>query len=244
MRSPRRTAQTASALMVGLALVAAMSVFGASVSRSATSSVDNAISADLIVTAPARGRAASATSVATWPRRARRHRDLDGLRRPVRVRGRSATLTAVSTRHLADTVILRMTAGGAAALAAGRTAHRHHHREDQAPGGGHTVPVKFAQTGTTTMRIGGIYKPNALIGSYLVSDAFFLSHFSNPLPVARAAADRRQRRAADSAVTDALAAYPNLQIQTRAQFEKSQTARSTSCSGWSTPCSPWPCSSR
>src|SRR6202020_2004939 len=55
MRSPRRTAQTASALMVGLALVAAMSVFGASVSRSATSSVDQAISADLIVSATGTG---------------------------------------------------------------------------------------------------------------------------------------------------------------------------------------------
>src|SRR3984957_4634245 len=50
MRNPRRTAQTASALMVGLALVSAIAVFGASLSRSATSSVDNAISADLIVT--------------------------------------------------------------------------------------------------------------------------------------------------------------------------------------------------
>ena len=55
MRSPRRTAQTASALMVGLALVAAMAVFGASLSRSATSSVDQAISADLIVTATGPG---------------------------------------------------------------------------------------------------------------------------------------------------------------------------------------------
>ena len=52
MRSPRRTAQTASALMVGLALVSAIAVFGASLSRSATSSVDNAISADYIVTTP------------------------------------------------------------------------------------------------------------------------------------------------------------------------------------------------
>src|SRR5580704_16383414 len=52
MRNPRRTAQTASALMVGLALVSAIAVFGASLSRSATSSVDNAISADLIVTVP------------------------------------------------------------------------------------------------------------------------------------------------------------------------------------------------
>ena len=50
MRSPRRTAQTASALMVGLALVSAIAVFGASLSKSATSSVDNAVSADLIVT--------------------------------------------------------------------------------------------------------------------------------------------------------------------------------------------------
>ena len=50
MRSPRRTAQTASALMVGLALVSAIAVFGASLSSSATSSVDNAIAADLIVT--------------------------------------------------------------------------------------------------------------------------------------------------------------------------------------------------
>ena len=55
MRSPRRTAQTAAALMVGLALVSAMAVFGASLSRSATSSADQAISADVIVTATGSG---------------------------------------------------------------------------------------------------------------------------------------------------------------------------------------------
>ena len=55
MRSPRRTAQTASALMIGIALVSAMAVFGASVSRSATSSVDDAIKADLIVSGTASG---------------------------------------------------------------------------------------------------------------------------------------------------------------------------------------------
>jgi putative ABC transport system permease protein len=50
MRSPRRTAQTAAAMMVGLALVSTISVYGASLSRSATSSVDSAISADYIIT--------------------------------------------------------------------------------------------------------------------------------------------------------------------------------------------------
>ena len=66
MRSPRRTAQTASALMVGLALVSAMAVFGASASKSATSSVDNAVSADLIVSSSgSNGSGAFSTTVPT-----------------------------------------------------------------------------------------------------------------------------------------------------------------------------------
>ena len=88
MRSPRRTAQTAAALMVGLALVSAIAVFGASLSRSATSSVDNAISADLIVTTREQ-RPGTGTFGNTVPdrggRRPRRHRHLDRLQRPVRV---------------------------------------------------------------------------------------------------------------------------------------------------------------
>ncbi len=49
---------------------------------------------------------------------------------------------------------------------------------------GSVVPVKFAQTGASTLHVGGIFQPNALIGSYLVGDRFFLDHFDNPLPVA------------------------------------------------------------
>ena len=94
MRSPRRTAQTASALMVGLALVSAMSVFGASISRSATSSVDQAIKADLIVTAqPARTADSVAGTLAERPR-SRRHRGDDRLRRPVRGARPLESLTA------------------------------------------------------------------------------------------------------------------------------------------------------
>ncbi len=85
MRSPRRTAQTASALMVGLALVAAMSVFGASLSRSTTSSVDQAISADLIVSRHRVGRAQQLRGLARLGR-ARGDRDHHRLRRAVRVR--------------------------------------------------------------------------------------------------------------------------------------------------------------
>jgi len=50
MRSPRRTAQTAAALMVGLALVSTIAVIGASLSKSGAASVDNALTADYIIT--------------------------------------------------------------------------------------------------------------------------------------------------------------------------------------------------
>src|SRR3984957_16684275 len=109
MRSPRRTAQTASALMVGLALVSTITVFGASLSKSATSSVDNAVSAQYIVTATGSGPGGFSNSVATAASR------VGGVATTSTVysgqfefRNSVDGLTAVSPNHLADTIILRM----------------------------------------------------------------------------------------------------------------------------------------
>ena len=114
---------------------------------------------------------------------------------------------------------MRISSGsGAAALSAGEllidttTANAKHLAV------GSVVPVKFAQTGNDTMRIGGIFKPNALLGSFVVSDGFYLSHFRASTPVAVLI----RTAAGPGAVGAALKAYPNLLIQTRAQFEKAQ----------------------
>ena len=64
---------------------------------------------------------------------------------------------------------------------------------------------------------------NALIGSYLVGAPFFLSHFSNP-SLGALLLRTNGSGTVDTAVTHALAPYPNLQVQTRAQFEQTQTA--------------------
>ncbi len=55
-----------------------------------------------------------------------------------------------------------------------------------------------------------------------MSDGFFLSHFDTPLPVAVLLSTRSGTPDVTSAVTSALKPYPTLQIQTKAQFEKSQ----------------------
>jgi putative ABC transport system permease protein len=222
MRSPRRTAQTASALMVGLALVAAMSVFGASVSRSATSSADQAINADLIVTATGSGELSnSAASLASR---------VPGVTASSSVyqgqfefQNALSQLTAVSTDNLSATVNLRMTAGTSAALAQGELLIDSTTAQNKHLAVGDTVPARFAVTGPATLRIGGIYEANALIGSYLVSSSFFLSHYTIRPPGALLLRTNG-RTAVDNAVTNALAPFPNIQVQTKAQFEHAQVS--------------------
>jgi putative ABC transport system permease protein len=226
MRSPRRTAQTASALMVGLALVSAIAVFGASLSRSATQSVDNAISADLIVSTP--NNSSSGNFSTTVPPRAA---SVPGVTASstvffgqFEVRGDIQSLVGISTRNLAETLILNMTSGSATSLTTGNllidttTANSDHLVV------GDTVPVKYALTGPTQMRIGGIFQANALIGKFLVSEAVFRHHFQNPLPGA-VLLKTDGSAAVEQSVQHALASYPNVQVQSKAQFEASQSAQ-------------------
>ncbi|HEY7947766.1 MAG TPA: ABC transporter permease, partial [Acidimicrobiales bacterium] len=110
MRSPRRTAQTAAALLVGLALVSTIAVFGASVSQSATSSVDQAISADYIISSSSSGGGNGEISNSTGAT-ASRVRDVTAASTvytgEFKFRDALQGLTAISPDHLSDTIILR-----------------------------------------------------------------------------------------------------------------------------------------
>ncbi len=226
IRSPRRTAQTASALMVGLALVSAISVYGASAKRSATSSVDSTVTANLIVTnssgsgtgnfSPAIVEAASRVPGVTASTTI--YGDQFEIRQSVE------SLRAVSPQTLSKTVILHVTSGSVQSLAAGQLLMDSGTAKSDHLSVGDTVPVKFALTGSSTMRIGGIFKTNVLIGSYLVSDSFFLTHYQDPLPGGVLLDTTGDAAVVEQRVETALGPYPNVQVQSRAQFEKAQTA--------------------
>jgi putative ABC transport system permease protein len=225
MRSPRRTAQTAAALMVGLALVSTIAVFGASLSKSATASIDQAISADYIVTSSSGGSgefsASAAGAITAVPGVTLVSSVLAG---QFEFRKSLSNLIAVSADRLPKTVILRMESGSSSsALAAGdilidtTTANADHLSV------GSIVGVKFALTGSGSVRVGGIFKPNSLIGSFLVSDQFFHAHFSDALPIAvlvRTAAPAGP--SGKAAIGAGLRSYPGLQVQTEAEYVKSQ----------------------
>ena len=228
---PRRTAQTAAALMVGLALVSTIAVFGASLSKSATSSVSDAIAADYIVMAssqggPPTGFSASATQTAAG---------LPGVAVASAIYAGQAKIAksvtfigGIAPKDVGSTVTLRMDQGdGPAALAAGdllvdtTTATRDKlHVGDR-------LPVTFAETGRTTLRIGGIFKPNIILGSYLVSRETFTRHFAaSTLPIVLLIKTSSPATPVmTTELSKGLADYPNLTVQTRAEYEKTQEAQ-------------------
>jgi putative ABC transport system permease protein len=221
MRNPRRTVQTAAALMIGLALVSTIAVLGASLSSSAANQVDSAVNADYIITGsggfsrsvvPAVSHLPGVTTVTAV------------YRGQFEFRGALSSLAAASPTRLSQTVNLHITRGrGASAMAAGEllvdaaTA-----RADDLTVGS-TVPVRFAQTGATSMRIGGVFKSNPLVGSFIVSDGFFVSHFDNPLPSGVLLRTAPGAPSLNSTLNNrVLVPYANVSSKTRAQFESDQ----------------------
>ncbi len=223
MRNPRRTAQTAAALMIGLALVSTIAVLGASLSTSAKDQVQSAVNADYIITGSGGFSRSVAPAVSRLPGVAITTRIYQG---QFEFRNSVSNLVAATPANLNRTVTLHLISGaGAGAMAAGRllidtataTANNLHL--------GSVVPVKFAQTGATAMTIGGIYKPNPLVGSFVVGDGFFLSHFDNPLPTGVLLSATPGAGNLGPALNRVLTPYANVGYKTRAQFEQAQQSK-------------------
>lgn len=231
MRSPRRTAQTASALMIGLALVSTFSVFGASIAQSATGSIKDAIAADYIVSGSMTGAPMSGISSAAPAAAAR----IPGVSTVTRVdsgvfefQQSVVSLTAISRQSLSRTIVLRIEAGNALSTLSGggilissTTANAKHLKV------GDAIHVRFAKTGPATVRVGAIFKPNALLGSYVVGEGYFQSHFaSSTQPVVLLLQTSSGATAAmTSSIKSGLSEFTNLKIQTRDEFIQTQQAQ-------------------
>jgi putative ABC transport system permease protein len=174
MRNPKRTAATAAALMVGLALVAATAVLVASVKRTAEVAIDRGSRADLYVQPGGEDGVlgpALARAVAAQP----------GVAAVLRVRTTDATVAGtafqkvdgVDPATLASLADLDVRSGGIDALAGGgllvstSAATAHHWTL------GSQVAVGFGQAGTTSFRVAGTYASKGAFGDYLLGlDAF------------------------------------------------------------------------
>lgn len=221
MRSPRRTAATAAALMVGLALVSTMAVFGASLTRSATSTIDDAIRGDYVVST-----SSFALFSASVPRVVQHQPGVAVAsavyQGPFRLGSSVKSLQGISPADIDKTLILKIEKGSTIGLSSGQllvdttTAAK-----DELTVGQH-LPATFARTGETDLEVGGIYKPNQLLGSYLVSDTFFIQHFNDALPLAVVVKAEPGSSLTKAQLERSVKPFPNLVVRTQAEFKAYQ----------------------
>ncbi len=228
-RNPRRTAATASALVVGLALVGLVAIFGASAKTSVRQAVEGGIRADLVLKTPqfTGFSAAVAEQVARLP-------EVEGVTAfrfgnvRVPVGGNQETVAGADPTHLGQVVDLGLRQGSIAALGddgvlATEDAARQYHLRV-----GSDVAMQFPQ-GIETLRVAGLYTRADFTGAlpigFIVAAPAYEQGFGTASQDALVYVHAKpgETRAAKTAVTASLAAgFPNIDVFTRAQFQSSQ----------------------
>lgn len=167
-RNPRRTAATASALMLGLALVSLMSILGASAAASTDKALEKSLTSQFVVS--------SVTGTPFSPAFADRIREVDGVETVAqfrqaypRVGGSTAYVGATDAEDFAAATELPMVAGVLEQLRPGTTIVAAQAAQSQGLAVGDVVAMEF-QGGVVDLEVIGIFGAGSAVpANYLVS---------------------------------------------------------------------------
>jgi putative ABC transport system permease protein len=228
-RSPKRTAATASALMIGVALVGFITILAASTEQSVERAVDRSLRADYVVDSGSWGDGGFATTLADDVAAEPEVAAVSPFRStPTEVDGRSAELQAVETSTFDQMFDLKITEGSLPEVGDGELAVRAKEATKQHLAIGDTVPVTFS-TGTADLKVAAIYT-DAISGTgdsnYLVDLSTFEAHVTDQFDrkIFVAAADGVSAEESTTVLEAAIAEFPNAEIQDQAQFKESITS--------------------
>ncbi|MGH3119471.1 MAG: ABC transporter permease [Streptosporangiaceae bacterium] len=230
LRNPRRTAATASALMVGVAVATLFTVIGASLKASSTQGVDRTLAADLVVYQPGYGGSAglagfSPTLAAGLGRLPSVDVAAGVSRGSVLLDGQAQTVAAVDPGRIGTVLNLGVTAGSLGAVGSGSFAVSAAAAADQHWRVGSTVPVVYPDGAHARLRVAAIFGHPDITGDYLFAAAGWAPHAGQALDsmVLIKLKPGAAPGAAGAAVTAATAAAGQPRVQDRAQYEASAT---------------------
>ncbi len=223
MRNPRRTAATAAALMVGLALVTMVTILSASLKASFTRALEETLRADLTVTTS--GFSPFSPEVAERIRSLPEVAAVSEVRRgPFRYRGRTDLLTAVDPGSIERVASLRMVAGTVGSLAQGALLVSEDAAADLGIRQGQEVTLAFPTVGRQRLLVGGIHGEDRLVGDWVISIGTYERLYTEQLDtmVLVAGRDGVSPGSLRRAVEGSLAGFPNLDVQDQAAFREKQ----------------------
>jgi putative ABC transport system permease protein len=221
MRNPRRTAATASALMIGVALVGFISIMASSVKASLRETVERSFTGDLVVESGAFGSGGLPVELAPRVAALPEVEAASGFRMaPARVDGVSTMLTSVDPSMVERVVDFDLASGSLVELGSNEVAINADAAADHGWELGDTVPVQFAETGEQPFTVVALFGEADVFGNYLISHAAYDANVADRFDVKIALAladgvDPETGRAAVESVTDG---YPRAEVQDRAEF--------------------------
>ncbi|MFJ9949835.1 ABC transporter permease [Kitasatospora sp. NPDC091207] len=225
-RNPRRTAATASALMIGVAVVTLFTVFGASVKATLDATVDSSFAGDLAVTAPSFGAGGSGVSpkLADALAQLPEVRQTVGLGRGVaRIDGHGRVLDVTDPARLAGIVDLGRVDGTLDGLGTDGLAVARSEADQRGWRLGQQVNVAFADGASGPFTIRALYESEGLAGDYLITRQAWAPHRGQEADtmVAVGLKDSVPLAAGRAAVEKAAAPFGNPQVQDRDQYAAS-----------------------
>jgi putative ABC transport system permease protein len=230
MRNPKRTSAAAAALMIGVTLVALISVMASSTKSSIGAVVDSTMRADFVIGGGGQVGGQSGFS----PTLARRLEALPEVASATGIRSGSASIggsplvvLAIDPRRVDDLFDIDLRQGDLASMGADGIAVSRHVAAADHLAVGDPLEVTFPTTGAQPFVVRAVYGARTLAGDYVLSVAAAARDFASPLDVqvyarlAPGVAPADGRRAIESV----LASYPNATLMDRTEYKHSQEAQ-------------------
>jgi putative ABC transport system permease protein len=227
MRNPKRTAATASALMICVGLVGSITIFASSARATINSVVDRSFTGDFIINS------GSGLAGGVDPGLAKRLNQLpqvasaSGLRLgSAQVDGSVVQLGGVDPRLTFDIIDVKPVQGNRSDLGRDAIAVYTNVANDKHLKIGDRIPVIFKDTGAQSLRVALIYGSNQLAGNYFLGMSAYQANFTNQYDayVFVKKAPGTPAAAALAAVKRVAVDYPGAAVLDQTQF-KAQTAK-------------------
>ena len=232
VRRPRRTAATASALMIGVAVVSVVAILASSIKQSITDQItENFGTVDFQIQSSAFAdpstvgvSPAVSEELATVPEVAVVSPMKFGFWR--NEDGSDRQLIAVDPATLEQVFVAQVQTGAVADLQGGGVLLQTGAAEDLEVAVGDSITMEFPLTGTEQVPVVGTFAGEGL-SNYLISNASFGERFSNKLDffVFVNLADGVELATGRAAVERVLEPYPNVELSDQAEFIESQKAQ-------------------
>ncbi|WP_018548118.1 ABC transporter permease [Streptomyces sp. LaPpAH-108] len=178
VRNPRRTAATASALMIGLTLITGMTVMAGSLQKSIDKMASDSISADYVVSMSTQGPLS--------PKVAEKIAAVDGVaassplrNAPSRIDGRTEYLTGVDSRSIGELTNLK-TDQGTFTVSGTRVVVDKDRAKDYGWTAGSHLTVHYADGKAQKLTIAGVYEGNAMTRGIMIDNRTLTPHLTTP----------------------------------------------------------------